>query len=251
MLLGARQFFEKRGKSAPTARDYVQSGLVAMWDGIENAGWGVHDPNATTWKDLVSGTQSVTLQSTEEITENSVITTSRDFTLIDDVELVANGIDTLTIQRVAGELAQSAYNNAAGAVMFCAARFGWCMYFRHVPSTNENGYGYGPMGYSFAPYFGSFGKGYYSPGSTYGLNSRTMIVGANNNPVSGYEGTYQLPAYGTGLVWGGTSTDVSAKISASTSGRVMNSCIRIYNRALTAAEIAANYAIDKSRFNLP
>jgi hypothetical protein len=78
-----------------------------------------------------------------------------------------------------------------------------------------------------------------------------MIVGANNNPVSGYEGTDQLSAYGTGVVWGGASTDVSAKIHPSQSGRVMNSCIRIYSRALTAAEIAANYAIDKARFNLP
>ena len=41
---------------AETARDYVQSGLVAMWDGIENAGWGTHDPNATTWKNLKGDT---------------------------------------------------------------------------------------------------------------------------------------------------------------------------------------------------
>ncbi len=27
--------------------------------------------------------------------------------------------------------------------------------------------------------------------------------------------------------------------------------LRLYNRALTAAEIAANYAVDKERFNLP
>ena len=39
----------------PTARSYVQDGLVAMWDGIENAGWGVHDNNATNWVDLVNG----------------------------------------------------------------------------------------------------------------------------------------------------------------------------------------------------
>ena len=36
-----------------TARSYVQDGLVAMWDGIENAGWGVHDNNAAVWKDLI------------------------------------------------------------------------------------------------------------------------------------------------------------------------------------------------------
>lgn len=42
-------------KSGRTARDYVQDGLVAMWDGIENAGWGVHDDTATVWMDLVGG----------------------------------------------------------------------------------------------------------------------------------------------------------------------------------------------------
>ena len=33
-------------------RSYVQKGLVACYDGIENAGAGVHDPNAATWVDL-------------------------------------------------------------------------------------------------------------------------------------------------------------------------------------------------------
>ena len=40
-------------KQGKTARDYVQDGLVAMWDGIENAGYGIHDTNATTWKNLI------------------------------------------------------------------------------------------------------------------------------------------------------------------------------------------------------
>ena len=39
----------------PTAADYIQEGLVAMWDGIENAGWGLHDYDATVWVDLIGG----------------------------------------------------------------------------------------------------------------------------------------------------------------------------------------------------
>ena len=42
-------------KQGKTARDYVQNGLVAMWDGIENAGAGTHDAGATVWKDIVGG----------------------------------------------------------------------------------------------------------------------------------------------------------------------------------------------------
>lgn len=58
MMIGARVgAWAKSGGGVPTARDYVQAGLVAMWDGIENAGWGVHDPNATVWKDLIGGVE--------------------------------------------------------------------------------------------------------------------------------------------------------------------------------------------------
>ena len=43
-----------------TSASYVQSGLIAQWDGIDNAGTGTHDPNATTWKDL-KGSLDMTL----------------------------------------------------------------------------------------------------------------------------------------------------------------------------------------------
>ena len=35
-----------------TSASYVQNGLIAQWDGIDNQGTGTHDPTATTWKDL-------------------------------------------------------------------------------------------------------------------------------------------------------------------------------------------------------
>ena len=36
-----------------TAKLYIQDGLVALWDGIENAGWGIHNPDAMMWKNLL------------------------------------------------------------------------------------------------------------------------------------------------------------------------------------------------------
>ena len=39
-------------KTEYTAKDYIQDGLVAMWDGIENAGPGKHDDKATVWVDI-------------------------------------------------------------------------------------------------------------------------------------------------------------------------------------------------------
>lgn len=37
-----------------TARSYSQTGLLAQWDGEENAGFGLHDSEATVWKNLSS-----------------------------------------------------------------------------------------------------------------------------------------------------------------------------------------------------
>lgn len=42
------------GEWKPTSDDYVQDGLVAQWDGIDNAGTGAHNPSATIWKNLAS-----------------------------------------------------------------------------------------------------------------------------------------------------------------------------------------------------
>ena len=41
-----------RRKGELTAQSYVRWGLAACYDGIENAGYGTHDANATKWKDL-------------------------------------------------------------------------------------------------------------------------------------------------------------------------------------------------------
>ena len=43
-----------------TSASYVQDGLIAQWDGIDNQGTGAHDPTATTWKDL-KGSNDLTI----------------------------------------------------------------------------------------------------------------------------------------------------------------------------------------------
>ena len=53
---------ERFGKKTPTSADYVQDGLLAQWDGIDNAGTGTHNPAATVWKDL-KGNLDMTLTS--------------------------------------------------------------------------------------------------------------------------------------------------------------------------------------------
>ena len=42
--------------AAVASRSYVQRGLVAQYDGIDNADTGSHDSSATTWKNLTGDT---------------------------------------------------------------------------------------------------------------------------------------------------------------------------------------------------
>lgn len=51
--VGTGNFIVGRDINPISARSYVNDGLIAMWDGIENAGWGVHDAAPTAWTDLI------------------------------------------------------------------------------------------------------------------------------------------------------------------------------------------------------
>ena len=44
-----------RGEGDISAKDYITDGLIAMWDGIENIGYGKHSYDASVWYDLVGG----------------------------------------------------------------------------------------------------------------------------------------------------------------------------------------------------
>ena len=51
-LAGMAAMFIAGAACAATSASYVQRGLIAQWDGIDNVGPGRHDPNAAVGKDL-------------------------------------------------------------------------------------------------------------------------------------------------------------------------------------------------------
>ena len=102
-------------------------------------------------------------------------------------------------------------------------------------------------------------KNYY----TKNLLTRTGNIGVRHHIASSWLGIYASGSVGSDYVDGVyiTGGSLSGEPPASLGGfRIGRSgyttyqdicCVRIYSRSLTAAEIAANYAIDKARFNLP
>ena len=242
MLLGARQFFERRGApSGPTARDYVQNGLIAMWDGIENSGWGVHDASATTWKDLAGGVEAsasasgATFSFAQNVCQcdlSSVGNGSGVFVayLLGDVGLSVRQIDA--VYSSSGSYSAPLCLSGVSSRQFVCA--------------NVDGL-VGQTGYS---QFGATNL------SATQLHSYSVVLSGGwpimsaafadgqSLDISGYKSAItQYQQYSQGRIFLGYRN--------SSSGVLNLANVRLYSRSLTAAEIAENNDIDKARFNLP
>lgn len=221
----------------PTASDYIQNGLVAMWDGIENAGWGIHDPNATTWKDLVGSYDAV-----REVADWQYNCA------------VFNG----TASRVAktGSLLGKPSNVTAEVVYDRTASWGGCI----IGCTQSGGWSIWPTSQSVVDYWC---RGYaYSlkvsnttdqPGVRY---TRTLAAGTGMRCYKdatqvGYTASGSVIQYNNncGFNIGADSNGSSYGVEHPLTGHIY--CVRVYSRMLTPEEIQYNYNIDKRRFNLP
>lgn len=235
MMLAARgAFLAARRNRKPTARSYVQDGLVAMWDGIENAGWGTHNAAATTWKDLV-GTNDLKLYGNCAFADNKLVLSRSNA----DAAYVAADNDTtvssangMTIEYVFKPIGFHNYSALVQFLPYGLSREGWiysdsrCVPLRwgsaradFLVSNDENVYASAVIDST------DFKMKYYKNG----------LEAANNIEADNKSKTCRISFFGANgyHFWGDAY------------------CMRLYNRALTADEIAANYAVDKARFNLP
>ena len=231
---------------------YVQDGLIAMWDGKENAGVGLHDPNATSWVDLVAGMvipfvdssaynrtyywrdyyiemdgyRTAPVVSTTDAVKQALASDCT-IELVADVGLNQGSVSTLFAYDAtsAGFLARNSYTSNSGQT---SAVF------------NNN------FMWRFArPLFKSYSCG--GTSDFYTVHDSVTINGTSGTH-------YHLNVDGTihTDTWTANAGNQDSSLSEILcSNRIKAYACRIYSRALTATEIAANYAIDKARFNLP
>jgi len=226
------------GKRLPTAKDYVQDGLVAMWDGIENAGWGVHDQEATTWTDLMrpDAASKLSVPSGSTWTDDALNLTTEITTLppsyfdsISAARYTFEVVFTIPEIRQAGGAMLIWRNNMTGPLSISTA---W-QYLRFTGGGNGE-YGSDTQSFSIKNRIGeSF------------TASMSVLVAENKLFVDGSLARSVFP------VKYGTSAAHRFYLAPGGQSSVLYRQIRIYSRALTADEIAHNYAIDKERFNLP
>ena len=211
--------------------DYVKDGLVAHWDAIDNVATGTHDPTAAKWVDKVGG---VELAGAFTVGETTMVPSADITGTVTGLwELDGYTVETLSYRTDGKGLANSGFittprismgYTSNGPDTFCVS----------LGSANNVSW----MRY----YFGT------DKPKQHGLATRTAsyVVGAakaSGQPVFYYNGVETASSSLEG--WTGTRTqnnDVTVR-----QGTTYHS-VRIYNRILSAEEIAYNSAVDQKRF---
>lgn len=231
----------------PTAADYIQDGLIALWDGIENYDWGVNVQGSRTWYDLING-----YELNKQINSSVYFVTSEDaFVLNQGYARVSNNE---TVSSVDGSLFDS-YNAGDSTIeVICGDCINQCGP-SFIASATGSVWGKGAISY------GTYGSSYpqtifirsyngtyrpnpiveYSCGPDVWWHSVTMV---ENGYLRGWFDGVELE-YSTQPI----ASDVQCARFV-INRAVAYRAIRIYNRALTEDELRHNRIIDKIRFNL-
>ena len=239
------------GGAKISAKSYVQDGLVAMWDGIENAGWGKHDPNATVWKDLTGD--------------------GYDATMVDGIFL--DDCASLTGSTNAKSLATLMKDIPVEKDWTFQICFDWKLYtisgagYRGLFSPRSDNRAYS-LNIYYNRYVENSGtlSGYDLVGSNptigVGIGKLSLSLVWNHDLWGRYEGTNAfrrvikdgnvvVGSRGTGNYSDSLPFDRGIGLAHHYGPNAYFYNLRVYSRDLTNEEIIKNYAIDKARFKLP
>ena len=224
---------------AATTDDYVQDGLIACWDGYENVGRKMHEDSPSDWIDVKGGralelAEGDSFNGDEIILTNVVRETAEElFDAAGDITIEVNGRPVSTTDALM--LLVNVPNFAA---------FGWdyrygAITIRWVDSAAATKYHYRTYasGYTDAATLAASGV-YQTYSALIGIGSSAVYVNGESRGTT------------TGLNYTGDARSDNFRLRVGHANAVSAiRSIRIYNRKLTAAEVAANRAVDAKRFD--
>ncbi len=230
---------------AATTAAYVQDGLIACWDGIENAGSGQHNANAAVWKDVVGGYEfnlnNVTVDA-DRMTFSGVMSGSRaiSYGVLSAADTTSSFVaakdGTLEIvYRSSSTAASQVFLQApdSSGIAFGIWNTSSILNYSHETQNNKSAF-------------------------TFTSGTATNCVSVRYTscaPVTAIANGSALSTSASASYWLCPSGETQAYVGARAS-RANNPfagsiyCIRLYSRQLTDAEIAANHEIDNKRFFL-
>ena len=225
---------------------YVTDGLISMWDGIWNTGFNNHDQNATTWIDLIGNNVVTTTSTTTPTTLDNGFrfNGSQYFTVTPDENIKSVGTNRhdITVEIGFNANPQSKENQGLLGFGTSSQRNIW-MFFGNPPTSTS------------ATLNAQLQN---SPSLRLWYRNGVFPTGTKHHVVFSSSST-TMSGWLDGIKVSSTRTiGKQTSLGQSFIGRISGYnnfygdiyFIRIYNRALTEDEIAANYAIDKQRFNI-
>ena len=233
-----------------TSASYVQSGLIAQWDGINNAGTGTHDPTATVWKDL-KGNNDLTIVGGLHATGRNAEWRRGIALYFDTMSLkkaAAYGTETATTYKTI-EVVYKMTSRDNSRILFWGGDRSRYVLFDHSAYTYP---------FSMVYFDGSdktktdVNRTLWAKVKTYDPTSAVATYDDSDNVTDIFidgAGKADNRLYNTWnpgdnrVTLGGRSVDTAVNGWA---GEVY--AIRLYSRALTPEEIARNHAIDVKRF---
>lgn len=230
---------------------YVTDGLLLMWDGIWNAGGGEHDDELRC-VDISGNGHDAAFPAGWSLSEGGILKANKSIMWCDrtsgDYDAMSGGY-TLEVALTEGT------DTNKGGILSVGPN---CMVYRYNASyvTGRCSNNYGGVGVDVPQtslyYARASGTIHHLALAVDVTGSKTMqfidgvLVATNDGGALGGTTTASLNAFQlSGNGWVKTST------TDGLDGTAIYHCARVYSRVLTADEIAANYAVDKARFNLP
>ena len=228
MMLGARTAAWANAGGG-WVNPYVTDGLIAMWDGEWNAGvGGEHDDTTTIWTDLISGAKF-----TPTIFDGGSVKFENGVAVYSKSVAISSGFSK---QLSSNFTIEFGLDNSSAPYDFAARVF-----YRFAVEV------------SGGKSIGVFNA--YVPKWSKKINGILCLRVDSTKDTQYIDGVqkHQMNKAGN---YGGTPFTLGyayARTPSPTSitGTIRLRGIRVYERALNVDEIAANYAVDKARFNLP
>ena len=226
-------------KSVPSASLYIQEGLVGMWDGVENIGFGQHSAGTSVWKDLIGSNDIIVptgdhfepdhlahSSGTPQSAETTRLLEGTNFT-VESVFSITSGKTFRSVNTLSGNsgFCQYTLNSAATGNRTCARMSrgdGSNMSYTEYDRKNFEIPLFEKVSLSHIWIFGTSYRSY--------INGELEFANVNRVQPVGYTQTTTLKVF----------------YEQPCSGY----CLRLYDRALTAEEVAYNHQLDVERFAL-
>ena len=240
------------GAPVANAKDfYATDGLIAMWDGEDNQGTGAHVAGATTWKDLTGKHADMTFTAAPTVGANYYDVSAGGGFITDASDIAAAlNAEACTVEIVCNPV--TIVNDAT--VFACTdanSPYTRLAYVRSNSGSSAHGV-VGAMEYksttSYTPYT-KFDASVNSVRSyTFAFSSDKCRIFKDGSSTAGGTCDKKTASGDPSTAYFSVGQRVSPASSATSVANMKVYCIRIYNRVLSADEIAANHERDVARF---